>query len=255
MVASRSQETNLTEEDITNFCTSMPNLVNKFRRLNAKNECTICLEEKPLSATITLHGKHQFCKDCLIEQLDCAWKDRADPSLLLCPHQECDYELQESDVRNFSRNDKTALKKFDKITLGQLLRKNPNMRLCPGVDCDFVYEIPQGRHPERVICPRNQCGKVFWPACQESHNPVGISCTELVSMKDMTRDQKEKATTQWLDKNTKPCSSCGERIEKNEGCQYVKCKTCQELYCWFCEQSFGKSLTGHQDSLPKHGWH
>lgn len=52
--------------------------------------------------------------------------------------------------------------------------------------------------------------------------------------------------------NTKRCPSCDKLVKKNEGCKYIKCDYCQELFCQKCERSFGKNLTGDVNSLLQH---
>jgi len=244
----------LTKEEVIKFGTCIPKFFDRFQVI-AKEKCTICWEEKPKSSITMLHCKHEFCKDCLVMQLNCACKDQTDSSLLRCPQMGCEYEFQESDVDNFSNYNKDTLGKFRTLKLRKLICENPNMRFCPGEDCDFVYEISQGKQPEQVICPRSLCGKAFCSACRDSHNPAVINCPDWTHIKNMSENEKQKATTEWIEKNTKPCPQCKERVEKNGGCQYVKCKNCQWLFCWVCGELFDKEFTGHQGSLPEHRWH
>lgn len=43
-----------------------------------------------------------------------------------------------------------------------------------------------------------------------------------------------RETIRWLDKHGKQCPNCGEGIEKNGGCQHMKCRSCRFEFCWQC---------------------
>jgi hypothetical protein len=46
--------------------------------------------------------------------------------------------------------------------------------------------------------------------------------------------QQEKQTAEWIQLHTKACPKCHSRIEKNKGCNHMKCLKCKHEFCWYC---------------------
>ena len=53
-----------------------------------------------------------------------------------------------------------------------------------------------------------------------------------------TCDNKEDASNEWEKLNTKKCPKCITSIEKNEGCNHMKCSICHTHFCWICEKEY-----------------
>ena len=47
-------------------------------------------------------------------------------------------------------------------------------------------------------------------------------------------DAAEAKHQRWLAEHTKPCPGCGANIERNRGCNHMKCKGCGHEFCWAC---------------------
>jgi ankyrin repeat/IBR domain-containing protein 1 len=56
------------------------------------------------------------------------------------------------------------------------------------------------------------------------------------------------AANLWIVKNSKPCPNvkCKAPIQKNEGCNHMKCSKCKHEFCWVCREEWKKhnSATG-----------
>lgn len=48
------------------------------------------------------------------------------------------------------------------------------------------------------------------------------------------RQEENRASEEWIRKNTKPCPGCQVPIEKNGGCNYIVCTQCGLGFCYFC---------------------
>ena len=77
----------------------------------------------------------------------------------------------------------------------------------------------------RVTCPGNDCNKRYCCKCgndDHGNRPCPPSAE----------------TMQWLDKNSKECPNCKNRIEKNGGCDHMTCKAsaggCGHEFWWTC---------------------
>ena len=57
-----------------------------------------------------------------------------------------------------------------------------------------------------------------------------LTCTQY----DKIIKKAEKATQNFLDRETKPCPKCGVRITKIGGCNHMVCKvpSCKYEFCW-----------------------
>lgn len=57
--------------------------------------------------------------------------------------------------------------------------------------------------------------------------------------------KSESENTLWLEANTKQCLKCKKSIEKNGGCNYMKCYACKYEFCWVCMNDWVKYHKDH----------
>lgn len=80
-----------------------------------------------------------------------------------------------------------------------------------------------------IECP---CGSSFCFKCGElSHMPCDCKMAEEWILKS----QAESENLTWIMANTKRCPKCTKPIEKNQGCNHMKCQQCGHDFCWVCE--------------------
>ena len=51
--------------------------------------------------------------------------------------------------------------------------------------------------------------------------------------KEVQRKQ-DNLNEAWIKGNAKLCPNCKVPIQKNEGCNHIKCAACQYMFCWLC---------------------
>jgi hypothetical protein len=84
--------------------------------------------------------------------------------------------------------------------------------------------------------------------------------TQLREKQALRAFMTERAHTsdELIDRLTKKCARCGARIEKNGGCNYMKCSKCNYEFCWVCGDSWathGDHFTCNQfDGKPTQGF-
>ena len=67
-------------------------------------------------------------------------------------------------------------------------------------------------------------------------------------------------TVKWIKANTKPCPNkkCLKPIEKNQGCNHMKCAQCKTDFCWLCLKTWAEGcicnkLRGNNAEKEKQG--
>lgn len=102
---------------------------------------------------------------------------------------------------------------------------------CPMPDCPTVYR--PGRAGIVLRCPA--CLERVCPSCHVEYHE-GLSCEEY---KDSISENSEMFA-RWKEANgIKACPGCNADIQKNGGCNHIRCARCKTHICWFCMKSFG----------------
>ncbi|KAF2360960.1 IBR domain [Trinorchestia longiramus] len=97
-----------------------------------------------------------------------------------------------------------------------------------------------------------------WECLREAHSPA--SCCQWQEWQRKVAEVRpddlhsstsgdtaeQAANLLWLVANSKPCPNCKSPIQKNEGCNHMKCCKCKQEFCWVCLESWKKhsSATG-----------
>ncbi|XP_068330529.1 probable E3 ubiquitin-protein ligase ARI8 isoform X2 [Pyrus communis] len=96
-------------------------------------------------------------------------------------------------------------------------------------------------------CPHPSCGAavgedmIFLLAdidSDKAHSPV--KCETVA--KWMSKNKDESENMNWILVNTKPCPQCKRPIEKNQGCNHMRCRApCRFDFCWICLGEWSRS--------------
>lgn len=104
-----------------------------------------------------------------------------------------------------------------------------SMRWCPAPGCFYGSEV-ETVFAKCVECP---CGWMYCFKCGvEDHRPCDCDAVN----EWLKRDESGGANAKWLLAYTKDCPKCRKPIEKNQGCNYMRCQHpgCQQEFCWLC---------------------
>jgi ariadne-1 len=233
---------------------------------NAKiGDCHICMESLSDGnvQTLSMPCGHTFCVSCWREYLDNVINLEGATCLgASCPDAHCQERLSQDEVEKAVPN---LMEKFKMYRLNNFA--GAIGRWCPGPGCDRVAcKILSGTNTDSCVTDCNECGTIFCIDClEEPHAPA--SCGMLRQWqkeKDLRRTKKDKELRQWQkdkdlrqwqkekdlrqwkkDKDegatfkrmtiiTKQCPNCQSPIEKNGGCQYIRCWKCRHGFCWMC---------------------
>lgn len=137
---------------------------------------------------------------------------------------ECNAICDEEIIRNLvSARDPNMAVKFDRFLLESYIEDNRKIKWCPSVPhCGNAIRMDD---PEfEVEC---SCGLQFCFSCSsEAHSPCSCQMWEMWANKC----QDESETVNWISVHTKPCPKCHKLVEKNGGCNLVRCICTQTFW-------------------------
>jgi ariadne-1 len=191
---------------------------------SGKFMCEICLNP---SDGFGLGCRHVFCRDCWAGFLAAAVSDDgANCIFKKCPASGCGEAVTLAVVRAMAPPDVAA--KWALYELKHFVTISKDMAWCPGAGCSNAFVARTS--VKTAVC---SCGTKFCFKCsREAHQPVG--CDKLTAWLDKCGSESE--TANWILANTKRCPRCAVRIEKNQGCNHMRCtnKGCRFEFCWTC---------------------
>ncbi|KAL8156282.1 hypothetical protein AgCh_001399 [Apium graveolens] len=198
--------------------------------------CTVCFEDVPGREVTKMDCGHSFCNDCwtghFIAQINEGQSKRIRCMAVRCPAI-CD----EAVIRQLvSKSHSGLAEKFERYLLESYIEDNKMVKWCPSVPhCGNAIRTEDDEFCE-VEC---SCGLQFCFSClSEAHSPCSCLMWELWSKKC----QKESETVTWISDNTKACPRCHKPVEKNGGCNLVRC-ICGQYFCWLCGGATGRDHT------------
>jgi hypothetical protein len=111
---------------------------------------------------------------------------------------------------------------FEELAERNMMRENPNTRWCPKNGCG--KGVVGSDDQPHLVCPR--CAHEFCWACGEDWHE-SRTCDE--NREVLRRTGKiDTKTEKWKRKaKTKQCPQCKSDIEKDVGCNHMKCSTCK----------------------------
>lgn len=108
------------------------------------------------------------------------------------------------------------------------VKSHPQLRFCPGTDCPMILRAFEPR-AKRVLCTHCKTSSCF--RCgSDYHAPTDCETIK----KWLTKCADDSETANYISAHTKDCPRCHICIEKNGGCNHMKCFNCKHDFCWMC---------------------
>ncbi|KAJ4428785.1 hypothetical protein ANN_25778 [Periplaneta americana] len=134
---------------------------------------------------------------------------------------------------------KTAVRKWFASQAGKFYNEGierlvPRLDKCLNNGGDYVEKECLGE-------AHAPCGCNQWHQWQQK-----ISEVKPEELRASCIETEDAANCLWLVTNSKPCPNCKSPIQKNEGCNHMKCSKCKFDFCWVCLENWKKhsSATG-----------
>jgi ariadne-1 len=188
-------------------------------------ECKICYcQVETQSEQAILTCGHKFCSGCFSHYLRIQVDEGPSSIRATCAQHKCKCSVPYSMFKRYLEPDQFM--KYHQYILGNYIETSKTMRYCPAPNCCLVSVAQRGVRSIRCRCAATYCF-----ACgDESHQPA--SCKQLSDWTEKCANESE--TANWIIVNTKKCPKCESRIEKNQGCNHMRCKVCTHDFCWVC---------------------
>lgn len=232
-------------------------------RENDEVECSICMQSVSSWAMLaqgTMSCGHTFCSTCWENYLTLKIQE-GDAHHISCPEYACEIlvplELIEKSVTP------EVARRYLQFDIKAFVESSRCIKWCPRPGCGQAVRLPETEQtPPPSAAPTSHavdCGNghfFCWECLGEVHAPSGCEQWQLwqrkiaeVKPEELPSegvDIEDAANCLWLVTNSKPCPNCKSPIQKNEGCNHMKCSKCKLDFCWVCLESWKKhsSSTG-----------
>ena len=194
--------------------------------------CPVCLDYP--EASIRLECGAFYCYPCLKHFLITGITDKN--PVLACV--ECLMPIPVNILRKIlPRSD---LEDLFELVFNTHVRTNPEkFKFCGTPHCTRLYMLTpkDSVNPPAFHCP--SCLRSVCSACQGVPHE-GVSCFEWEINQNAEVQKADALLEKWANRKGKDvhrCPKCSALIEKNKGCNHIKCH-CGAHLCWICIESF-----------------
>lgn len=193
----------------------------------SEEECEICFNQNKLENTAALACGHRYCTSCWRTYLT-AKIEEGECQSITCAAHKCDIVMDDETLLCLII-DEEVKHRYQYLNADSFVKCNKLLRWCPKADCNHVIRV-ENSDWKPILC---KCGETFCCECdKEWHGPV--NCRLLRAWLEKLDNDLE--TSSWIASFTKKCPKCMISIEKNGGCNHIRCmsRTCNHEFCWVC---------------------
>ncbi|ANB15420.1 E3 ubiquitin-protein ligase HEL1 [Sugiyamaella lignohabitans] len=197
--------------------------------------CFICcssLEEDPDLLIFGLSCGHSACLNCYRYYLTQKISEEGQSRNIRCPgDSKCALLVDERAVKAVVLPE--TYQRYLYALVATFVDGNQHYKWCPAPDCDNAIECNVDFQDLKKVVPsvKCSCGHEFCFGCgDDEHQPA--MCVLVKKWRQKCKDDSE--TANWIAANTHDCPNCKAVIEKNGGCNHMKCRKCKHEFCWIC---------------------
>ncbi|KAH6803037.1 IBR domain-containing protein [Perilla frutescens var. frutescens] len=187
--------------------------------------CKICYRKTLPKKMVSTTCGHLFCANCWTTYIATAINDGVGCLTLRCPEPGCKAAIGTDTVDMLASEGHKA--KYYSYLRRSYVERNRKRKWCPSPGLDRAIEFDQDvSESHDVAC---DCSfKFCWRCAAESHRPA--ECKTVAEW--LEKNSSEAENTNWILAYTKPCPKCYVAIEKNQGCNHMRCGVgCKFEFC------------------------
>ncbi|CRK86816.1 CLUMA_CG000646, isoform B [Clunio marinus] len=198
----------------------------------SKFDCPICLTEIKIGDGIVLKNcLHEYCKICLARTIE-----TSDEVIVPCPFVaedgiHCAGTIQDLEMRYLVAPEVYEAHLQKSLTRAEAIIKDSFH--CQTPNCPAWVELAGAQKFHCVVCKKENCVK-----CKAVHE--NKTCEEYYyeTNADARKSRDIRLTETKIrslvsSKTAMPCPGCGIIIQKNQGCNHMKCTQCKLDFQWF----------------------
>ncbi|XP_070509088.1 ranBP-type and C3HC4-type zinc finger-containing protein 1-like [Chironomus tepperi] len=184
--------------------------------------CDVCwIDVQPGDGVILKDCIHRICKACIIDVIKYSVEAE-----IRCPYINCRGVITDREIRCF-----ISYEDYEKLldrSLNKAEMSNKNAFHCNTVNCIGWVEI-NSRRIERFRC--EICDKVNCVPCKAVHET--FTCAQFREQRKMENQLSNRLIEQLLkERKLRRCPRCTVLIEKNMGCDQMRCAMCKQDFYW-----------------------
>lgn len=235
-------------------------------RSPARLPCNICAEVVHEQDPVIVPCEHKFCLSCWRSYLTIKIQE-GDVHSIVCPAVGCPQLVPVDVIEHVVSPD--MVRRYLQFDIEAFVESNPNFKWCPWAGCGRAVHLPESIDPPPLRLPRSaprepishsvDCGNhhyFCWECLGAAHAPCccekwkawqkKVAEAKPEELKSACIRTEEAANCLWMVTNSKPCPCCKSPIQKNEGCNHIKCYKCKHDFCWVCLEPWKRhsSATG-----------
>uniref|UniRef100_A0A131Y3K0 RBR-type E3 ubiquitin transferase n=1 Tax=Ixodes ricinus TaxID=34613 RepID=A0A131Y3K0_IXORI len=229
--------------------------------LPPKTPCDIC-SEPMRDDPVAVPCQHQFCFSCWQCYLTLKIQEGSVQGIV-CPAVDCPQLVPVDVIEQLVSPE--MVRRYLQFDIEAFVETNPDIKWCPWAGCGRAVKLPVIAKPPVLphrappVSHAVDCGNghyFCWECLGGAHAPCSCDLwkqwrTKVAEIKPEELQSacchtEDAANSLWMVTNSKPCPSCKSPIQKNEGCNHLKCCKCKHDFCWVCLDPWRKhnSATG-----------
>ncbi|KAF1933454.1 uncharacterized protein M421DRAFT_197634 [Didymella exigua CBS 183.55] len=232
----------------------------------SKTECIICATEKPAKRSFTASDMEadcqhfeQVCNICIQRQIKTKVSARElTEAHLPCMFPQCEAVLDHTALKKILP--KALFETWDTAVTKFTLAADAAYIACLNPACGIYFSAEDCGSKHKFSSKSKSKSKqketdIDKAACPYCEHEICLSCNRpwhSGSCNSVKRreDQQSERTIKRL--GAKPCPKCGVNIQKNGGCDHMKCKRCRHNFCWECLGLYNGSPDIHAKTCSHH---
>ncbi|KAA8625723.1 IBR domain containing protein [Pyrenophora tritici-repentis] len=217
----------------------------------SKQECLLCAVTKGTSRCFKKSENvcehfQVICNQCIQKMLKTkVAQQQLEKAELICPFGNCGHELDFGALKTTLL--KHVFEAYDTAVMKYTLSTSDWYITCLSSKCGLPFSIEdcmkKKSTTKAITCPYCE-----YKSCLECYRPWdthdGVNCDEAKK----SEDAKSEATLKKM--GAKPCPNCGINIQKDGGCDHIKCQHCRYNFCWTCLVGY-KANMEHLGNCPQ----
>eukprot|EP00047_Mylnosiga_fluctuans_P020253 m.90154 g.90154 ORF g.90154 m.90154 type:complete len:491 (+) comp8448_c0_seq1:69-1541(+) len=207
------------------------------RFLKEQQTCPVCFCEVPGSTCVSLPCGHFSCGECFAQQA----RTRIDSGDMVVPCLSCQEPVPPHLLSAVLSEEE--FERWDRIVTSQALDRMRDIMPCPRCTVPVVIDLTaqMGQCASCYFAFCTECRDTYHPGseCMDTDEklrrclaamPTGGPTTE---REKRMRRAVELMNLKTIKETSKPCPSCGEAVQKSEGCNKMTCR-CGTYFCYAC---------------------